>query len=123
MLSSIPTILLSYVLPSLPPQPSLRASTPQLSATQDVDTLVVGAGISGATLAHNLNRAGVNTLLAEARDYVGGNVKSHVTDDGFVWEEGPNSFATQPSIVRIATELGIGDQLVFADESLPPWGT
>ena len=121
MLSSIPTILLSYVLPSLPPQPSLRASTPQLSATQDVDTLVVGAGISGATLAHNLNRAGVNTLLAEARDYVGGNVKSHVTDDGFVWEEGPNSFATQPSIVRIATELGIGDQLVFADESLPPW--
>jgi len=51
---------------------------------------------------------------------VGGNVKSH-NDDGFIWEEGPNSFATQPSIVRIAYELGIADQLVFADESLPPW--
>ena len=43
-------------------------------------------------------------------------------DDGeFVYERGPNSFATQPSIVRIAHELGIDDQLVFADESLPPW--
>ena len=29
--------------------------------------------------------------------------------------------APQPSIVRIAYELGISDQLVFADESLPPW--
>jgi len=85
------------------------------------DCLVVGAGISGSTLAHNLHRAGVNTLLAEARDYAGGNVRSHTTEDGFTWEEGPNSFATQPSIVRIAYELGIADELVFADESLPPW--
>ena len=59
-------------------------------------------------------------LLAEARDYLGGNVKSR-QEDGFTWEEGPNSFATQPSIVRIAYELGIADELVFADESLPPW--
>ena len=59
-------------------------------------------------------------VLAEARDYVGGNVKSH-NDDGFIWEEGPNSFATQPSIVRIAYELGIADELVFANEALPPW--
>ena len=84
------------------------------------DCLVVGAGISGSTLAHNLNRAGVDVVLAEARDYVGGNVKSH-NDDGFIWEEGPNSFATQPSIVRIAYELGIADELVFANEALPPW--
>lgn len=63
----------------------------------------------------------MDVILAEARDYLGGNVKSHKTEDGFIWEEGPNSFATQPSIVRIAHELGIDDQLVFADESLPPW--
>jgi len=86
-----------------------------------IDCLVLGGGISGSSLAHNLDRSGVDVILAEARDYLGGNVKSHRTSDGFLWEEGPNSFAAQPSIVRIAYELGIADQLVFADESLPPW--
>lgn len=99
------------------------SSSSAMMATVDkeVECLVIGGGISGSTLAHNLNRNGVDVMLAEARDYLGGNVKSHKTEDGFVWEEGPNSFATQPSIVRIAYELGIDDQLVFADESLPPW--
>ncbi len=84
----------------------------------------MGGGISGSTLAHNIHyqsSGSISLLLTEARDYLGGNVKSHRTDDGFLWEEGPNSFATQPSIVRIAYELGIDDQFVFADESLPPW--
>mgnify|MGYP005842769721 CR=1 FL=1 len=87
-----------------------------------LDCLVVGGGISGSTLAHNLHaNHGLDIIVAEARDYLGGNVISHITEDGFIWEEGPNSFATQPSIVRIAYELGIADELVFADESLPPW--
>jgi len=90
-------------------------------ANKEVDCVVVGGGISGSTLAHNLNRGGVDVLLTEARDYLGGNVKSHKTEDGFIWEEGPNSFAAQPSIIRIAYELGIDDQFVFGDESLPPW--
>eukprot|EP00560_Eucampia_antarctica_P003369 CAMPEP_0197832294 /NCGR_PEP_ID=MMETSP1437-20131217/14132_1 /TAXON_ID=49252 ORGANISM="Eucampia antarctica, Strain CCMP1452" /NCGR_SAMPLE_ID=MMETSP1437 /ASSEMBLY_ACC=CAM_ASM_001096 /LENGTH=523 /DNA_ID=CAMNT_0043435597 /DNA_START=293 /DNA_END=1864 /DNA_ORIENTATION=+ len=91
------------------------------SSEEILDCIVVGGGISGSTLAHNLNRGGADIILAEARDYLGGNVKSHETEDGFIWEEGPNSFASQPSIVRIAYELGIADQLVFADEALPPW--
>jgi len=97
------------------------AATSTAGASAPIDCLVIGGGISGSTLAHNLNRYGSDVVLAEARDYLGGNVKSHKTEDGFIWEEGPNSYATQPSIVRIAYELGIADQLVFADESLPPW--
>jgi oxygen-dependent protoporphyrinogen oxidase len=96
----------------------LRAAVKKADLT--TDCLVVGAGISGATLAHNLHLKGIDLLLTEARDYVGGNVVSR-NEGGFIWEEGPNSFATQPSVVRIAYELGIADQLVFADESLPPW--
>lgn len=106
-----------------PVQRTSHPSSALLAATADkeVECLVLGGGISGSTLAHNLHKAGIDVCLAEARDYLGGNVKSHKTEDGFIWEEGPNSFATQPSIVRIAYELGIDDQLVFADESLPPW--
>mmetsp|Transcript_26657 Transcript_26657/g.39282 ORF Transcript_26657/g.39282 Transcript_26657/m.39282 type:complete len:579 (+) Transcript_26657:121-1857(+) len=103
--------------------PTSRAHSTSLAASKGdvLDCLVVGGGISGSTLAHNLNKSGANILLAEARDYLGGNVKSKRDEEGFIWEEGPNSFATQPSIVRIANELKIDDQLVFADESLPPW--
>ena len=103
------------------PARTLHAAPVEPLQTLETDCLVVGGGISGCTLAHNLKVNNVDCLLAEQRDYLGGNVKSHTTEDGFTWEEGPNSFATQPSIVRIAYELGIADQLVFADESLPPW--
>lgn len=81
-----------------------RAPPPRMEAKPRTECLVIGAGISGATLAHNLHRSGVDVLLTEARDYVGGNVKSH-NKDGFIWEEGPNSFATQPAVVRIAHEV------------------
>jgi len=105
----------------VPTKIQTHRTSPLKAAAEEVDCLIIGGGISGSTLAHNLDRSGANILLTEARDYLGGNVKSHKTEDGFIWEEGPNSFATQPSIVRIAYELGIDDQLVFADESLPPW--
>lgn len=107
-----------------PPDLLRRSAAPSDQAETDCDCIVVGGGISGSTLAHNLHNSDVNVLLTEARDYLGGNVRSEVVSDEdgeFVYEKGPNSFATQPSIVRIAHELGIDDQLVFADESLPPW--
>jgi len=94
------------------------------SSNNNVDCIIVGGGISGSSLAHNIyyqSSGKVSILLTEARDYLGGNVKSHRTPDGFLYEEGPNSFATQPSIVRIAHELNIDDELVFANERLPPW--
>jgi len=91
------------------PKPTIRSFKP-LQATTEVDCIVVGGGISGSTLAHNIHyqsSGGVSVLLTEARDYIGGNVKSHRDDEGFLWEEGPNSFAASDSIVRISHELGI----------------
>lgn len=90
------------------------------------DCLIIGGGISGSTLAHNLHyhHPHLNILLAESRDYLGGNVQSLSVSDNdgsFIYERGPNSFATQPSIVRISHELQIENELVFANEALPPW--
>ena len=120
LLSALPTTV-AFVSPR---KPATRSPKTSLSAIKSVDCLVIGGGISGSTLAHNLHVSNTDVLLAEARDYLGGNVKSEVHEDedgAFIYERGPNSYATQPSIVRISHELGIENELVFANESLPPW--
>ena len=88
---------------------------------REVDCLVVGSGVSGSSLAFNLVRHQNidNILLVERNDNVGGNLISKSNADGFVWEEGPNSFQPTPYICRIVHELGLSDQLVLADGSLP----
>ena len=120
-----PTSIISSSRTTSSSSSSSSSSNLYASSEAQYDCLVIGGGISGSTLAHNLHKSNLNILLAEQRDYLGGNVKSviHTDENGneFIFEKGPNSFATQPSIVRISHELGIDDQLVFANESLPPW--
>ena len=91
--------------------------------TNVVDTLIVGAGISGLSLAHALQKQcktapPLKILVAESRGRVGGNITTQ-TDGGFLWEEGPNSFAPTPELMKLAVDVGLKQELIFADRKLP----
>jgi len=74
-------------------------------------TAVVGAGISGLTVAWALQARGTPVVVLESSDRVGGQMHSW-SEDGFVFEAGPNGFLDRDgSVVRLAGLLGIGDRL------------
>jgi protoporphyrinogen/coproporphyrinogen III oxidase len=74
-------------------------------------TVVVGAGISGLTLAWALRARGTPVTLLETSDRVGGQIRSWV-EEGFVLEAGPNGFLDRDGAVsRVAEALGIGERL------------
>ncbi len=88
-----------------------------------LDTLIVGAGISGLSLAHALHKEATSAsplkiLVAESQGRVGGNITT-VTAEGFLWEEGPNSFSPTPELMKLAVDVGLKQELIFADRKLP----
>ncbi|MGQ1786632.1 MULTISPECIES: protoporphyrinogen oxidase [unclassified Saccharicrinis] len=59
-------------------------------ADNKVDIVIVGAGLTGLTLAFYLEKAGKKVMLLEKNDRVGG-VISTAEEEGFVYEKGPNT--------------------------------
>ena len=90
--------------------------------TEVLDVLVVGAGISGLSLAHKLRKLSNNSplkiLVAEKQNRVGGNITT-VSQGDFLWEEGPNSFSPTPELLKLAVDVGLKEDLIFADRKLP----
>lgn len=80
-----------------------------------VDVAIIGGGISGLTLAYDLNRqAGdkISTLLFEARSTTGGSIQTY-RDGGLLIDAGPDSFvATKPWALDLIRELGLEGELI-----------
>jgi protoporphyrinogen/coproporphyrinogen III oxidase len=56
----------------------------------ETDIVVIGAGLTGLTAAHYLNKEHKNFLVLEKSDKTGGVIQSQ-TVDGYLYEEGPNT--------------------------------
>jgi oxygen-dependent protoporphyrinogen oxidase len=76
----------------------------------DTDVLVVGAGISGLTVAFRLARKGVRVEVIEREPRAGGVIGSERID-GVLYERGPNSILeTNPHIGELVSELGLASE-------------
>ena len=56
----------------------------------NVDSVIIGAGISGLVAAHRLKKMGRDLLLVESGAHTGGVIQSREVE-GFLIERGPNS--------------------------------
>ena len=87
------------------------------SAPSTVDVLVVGAGLSGLVTATELRAAGVEVVVIEGQDRIGGRLDSYTCSDGRVLQRGGEY------VLHWATELrALGDALGIGLEPALPEG-
>nr|XP_048336668.1 protoporphyrinogen oxidase 1, chloroplastic isoform X2 [Ziziphus jujuba var. spinosa] len=126
---SVPKATIKAVRCSIGNHPStVRISGLDTGGSGPVDTVVVGGGISGLCIAQALAtkhaHAAPNVIVTEARDRVGGNITT-VQGDGYLWEEGPNSFQPSDAMLSMIVDSGLKDDLVLGDPNAPRfvlWG-
>ncbi|WP_163328525.1 protoporphyrinogen oxidase [Desulfurobacterium thermolithotrophum] len=72
---------------------------------------VIGAGISGLSVAFYLKKGGVEVKVFEKKKTVGGKMKT-IHEDGYIIETGPNGFLDgKPYTLNLVKELGIESKL------------
>ena len=77
---------------------------------------IIGAGISGLATAFWLKKAGFSIEILEAKDQPGGAMETTFEGD-FLVDYGPNSgLETTPLIKQIVNEVGLSDQMIYANE-------
>ncbi len=85
-------------------------------ARSEIDVLVVGAGLSGLTVAFRLARAGLQVEMLEAAARPGGVIGSK-RRDGVLCESGPNSaLDTSPLIGELLRDAGIDAERLDASK-------
>jgi protoporphyrinogen/coproporphyrinogen III oxidase len=72
---------------------------------------ILGGGISGLTLAWQLQKAGVAYDLFEAETTPGGCLRTLHHSAGYTLETGPNSLQLSDELLALLTELGLADSI------------
>ena len=81
--------------------------------TQRVEVAIIGAGLTGLCIAHELRKQGRSFCLFEASQRVGGQIRS-VAEDGYLLELGPNSIFGSEAVRQLFSDLSLEDQLLNA---------
>lgn len=95
-------------MPASPADPARPAKRPSIA--------IVGAGISGLTVAFELAKRDLPFTLLEKSSRLGGIIET-VREAGFVIECGPDSWVSEKPWAReLAIELGLKDEILFSND-------
>ena len=84
---------------------------------QQRDIVIIGAGLTGLSTAFDLKKKGRDVLVLEKQNRIGGQIQTH-TEDGFVFESGPNTGVVSfPEVAELFQDLGGRCQMETARES------
>lgn len=82
------------------------------------DVVILGAGITGLTTAFHLNKEGIDFLVLDKSDRVGGVINT-VSENGYIYEEGPNSGVIgNVEVLRLFEDLKEECQLEIANDNV-----
>lgn len=75
--------------------------------TLQADIVIIGAGLTGLTMAYYLKKAGLKVVVLDKRDRVGGVIHT-CNEDGFTYEAGPNTgVISSPELVQLFLDLNL----------------
>ena len=81
-----------------------------------VDNLIIGAGITGLSLAHFLKKFNQDFIILESSERIGGNINT-VSKKGFTLENGPNTLLLDnESIQALIEDFNISKNIIFPNE-------
>lgn len=85
---------------------------------KQVKVAIIGSGLTGLTTAFYLKRAGINFVLIDQKDRVGGVIDS-LNEDGFILEAGPNTgVLSHPEVAELFEDLNGSCQMQVAQTAV-----
>jgi len=80
-----------------------------------IKIIILGAGISGLSIAYWLNKDGFDITVLESKNEPGGSMETR-HEEGFLVDYGPNSgLETVPLIRQIVDEIGLCEEMIYAN--------
>lgn len=90
-------------------------------AEREVDVAVVGGGVTGLTLGHELATLDRDVLVLEAEERPGGVIRTRRGPGGRVLELGPQRTRLTGAVAELVAELGLEEEVVTAPPDCPLW--
>ncbi len=83
--------------------------------TREADAIIIGAGISGLSLAYYLKKQGLSVVILESSERIGGSIDTR-SYENTIYECGPNTFmSSHKELMELVSELGLEEQLISRD--------